>query len=202
MRKCMLLLLLPQGQGSPGWHAQGVGSLPPRDAAQVLRSFMLLPEGEVQLSLLSPAAAQVLRSFMLLPEGEVRELEALAGRVQGADALKAAEDDLLADPPPEFLDALMDTLMAEPVILPKSRAVVDRSTINRCASTAPCMTHHQSRPFVVLGRPSLSPRGFGINPNSTPRSNAGRAHGHAHGGARHPAQEPHRRRPVHHQPVS
>ena len=26
----------------------------------------------------------------------------------------------------------MDTLMEEPVILPKSRAVVDRSTINRC----------------------------------------------------------------------
>ena len=79
------------------------------------------------------AGAQVLRAHMLLPEGEVRELEALAGRVQGADAEKAAEDDALGDPPPEFLDALMDTLMAEPVILPKSRAVVDRSTINRCA---------------------------------------------------------------------
>ncbi len=93
---------------------------------------------------------------MLLPEGEVRELEALAGRVQAADALKSAEDDLLADPPPEFLDALMDTLMAEPVILPKSRAVVDRSTINRCAplgTLKPC--NDQNPLFFEAVRPHM-----------------------------------------------
>jgi hypothetical protein len=35
------------------------------------------------------------------------------------------------DPPDEFVDSLMSTLMEDPVILPKSRAVVDRSTITR-----------------------------------------------------------------------
>ncbi len=55
--------------------------------------------------------AQVLRQYMLLPEGEVRELEALAVRVRAAEAERAAEEELLADPPEEFVDALMDTLM-------------------------------------------------------------------------------------------
>ena len=55
--------------------------------------------------------AQVLRQYMLLPEGEVRELDALAVRVRAAEAERAAEEELLADPPEEFVDALMDTLM-------------------------------------------------------------------------------------------
>jgi ubiquitin conjugation factor E4 B len=99
---------------------------------QVLRAHMLLPEGEACKTRLC-MCRQVLRAHMLLPEGEVRELEALAARVAAADAAKADEEDILGEPPAEFLDALMDTLMDEPVILPKSRAIVDRSTINRCA---------------------------------------------------------------------
>ena len=39
---------------------------------------------------------------------------------------------MLQDPPDEFKDSLMDTLMEDPVILPASKAVLDRSTINRC----------------------------------------------------------------------
>ncbi|CAL8466128.1 g5664 [Coccomyxa elongata] len=76
-------------------------------------------------------AAQVLRQYMLLPEGEVRELEALAVRVRAAEAERAAEEELLAEPPEEFVDALMDTLMEDPVTLPTSRQVIDRSTICR-----------------------------------------------------------------------
>ena len=75
--------------------------------------------------------AQVLRQFMLLPEGEVRELESLATRVVTAEAEKAAEEELLQDPPEEFVDALMDTLMEDPVILPTSKQVIDRTTISR-----------------------------------------------------------------------
>ena len=41
----------------------------------------------------------------------------------------------LQDPPDEFKDSLMDTLMEDPVILPASKAVLDRSTINRCAAS-------------------------------------------------------------------
>lgn len=81
--------------------------------------------------------AQVLRQFMLLPEGEIRELEALAARVAAAVAEKAAEEELLQDPPEEFVDSLMQTLMEDPVTLPTSRAVVDRSTISRRAALSP-----------------------------------------------------------------
>ena len=42
-----------------------------------------------------------------------------------------SEEEILAEPPEEFLDPIMLTLMADPVILPSSRATVDRSTIAR-----------------------------------------------------------------------
>ena len=74
---------------------------------------------------------QVLRQFMLLPEVEIQELDGLARRVHLAMVEKQQEDELLQDPPDEFKDSLMDTLMQDPVILPASRAVLDRSTINR-----------------------------------------------------------------------
>ena len=74
---------------------------------------------------------QVLRQFMLLPEGEIQELDGLARRVHLAMVEKQQEEELLQDPPDEFKDSLMDTLMEDPVILPASRAVLDRSTINR-----------------------------------------------------------------------
>ena len=35
------------------------------------------------------------------------------------------------DPPDEFLDPIMTTLMLDPVILPSSHTVVDRQTIAR-----------------------------------------------------------------------
>ena len=45
---------------------------------------------------------------------------------------KQKEDQLaLIDPPDEFLDPIMSTLMTDPVILPSSKVVVDRSTIAR-----------------------------------------------------------------------
>ena len=42
-----------------------------------------------------------------------------------------SEDDLMADAPEEFLDAIMGTLMRDPVTLPSSGQTVDRSTIAR-----------------------------------------------------------------------
>ena len=41
------------------------------------------------------------------------------------------EDDLLADAPEEFLDPLLGTLMRDPVLLPTSKKVIDRSVIAR-----------------------------------------------------------------------
>ena len=80
---------------------------------------------------------QVLRQFMLLPEVEIQELDGLARRVHLAMVEKQQEEELLQDPPDEFKDSLMDTLMEDPVILPASRAVLDRSTINRWRPASP-----------------------------------------------------------------
>lgn len=73
----------------------------------------------------------MLRQFALLPEGEIRELDGSAQHVHRAVAEREREEELLQDPPDEFKDSLMDTLMEDPVILPASKAVLDRSTINR-----------------------------------------------------------------------
>lgn len=41
------------------------------------------------------------------------------------------DEELFSDAPDEFYDALMSTLMTDPVILPSSKQVVDRATISR-----------------------------------------------------------------------
>ena len=42
-----------------------------------------------------------------------------------------AEDELLDDVPDDFIDPIMGDLMRDPVILPSSGKIVDRSTIAR-----------------------------------------------------------------------
>jgi len=42
-----------------------------------------------------------------------------------------AEEEALADVPEDFLDPIMGELMRDPVILPSSGKIVDRSTIAR-----------------------------------------------------------------------
>jgi len=59
---------------------------------------------------------------------EIEQLRLFVVKVEEAKVTLEAEDDL-GDVPDEFLDPLMCTLMRDPVILPSSRAVVDRSTI-------------------------------------------------------------------------
>lgn len=44
---------------------------------------------------------------------------------------QAAEEELYADAPDEFLDPIMGTLMKDPVILPSSKNIVDRAVIAR-----------------------------------------------------------------------
>jgi len=61
----------------------------------------------------------------------VPAVEAVAARVAGAgDAQKEAED-LAARAPEQFLDPIMSTLMSDPVLLPTSGIICDRSTIAR-----------------------------------------------------------------------
>lgn len=60
--------------------------------------------------------------------GEVREF---ADKVERLDKQQRADQEALSDPPDEFLDPIMSTLMLDPVILPSSKVTVDRTTIAR-----------------------------------------------------------------------
>ena len=60
---------------------------------------------------------------------EVQLLEAFLSKVETRMLQEEEEDEAYGDVPEEFLDPLMYTLMKDPVLLPTSNTVVDRSTI-------------------------------------------------------------------------
>lgn len=51
--------------------------------------------------------------------------------VQALSEKQQEEEDLVAHAPEEFLDPIMGTLMKDPVCLPTSKQIVDRSVIAR-----------------------------------------------------------------------
>lgn len=55
--------------------------------------------------------------------------DVMVANIAAAKAADDEEEEDLGDPPDEFLDPLMADLMKDPVILPSSKAVMDRSTI-------------------------------------------------------------------------
>ena len=59
----------------------------------------------------------------------MRKWDVLVQRVAQSKTEDEAADADLGEIPDEFLDPLMFTLMEDPVILPKSRQIMDRSTI-------------------------------------------------------------------------
>ncbi|GJN94371.1 hypothetical protein Rhopal_007450-T1 [Rhodotorula paludigena] len=61
------------------------------------------------------------------------ELQELAKFVEKVEAVRAAEaeDEALGDMPDEFLDPLTYEIMRDPVLLPSSRTILDRSTIKQ-----------------------------------------------------------------------
>merc|ERR1719244_962165 len=58
-------------------------------------------------------------------------LSDVSEKVARASSLRLADEDLLSDPPDEFVCSLMFVLMTDPVRLPSSKQIVDRSTIAR-----------------------------------------------------------------------
>lgn len=74
----------------------------------------------------------------------VPDLKDFAVRVSKAAKLQHQEDELLAEVPDDFLDPIMSTLMTDPVRLPSSKQIVDRSTIARYILLTPATqySHH------------------------------------------------------------
>lgn len=74
-------------------------------------------------------AGNVLRKFVLKAPEEMARWNQLIEKFAKAKEDDEAADADLGDIPDEFLDPLMFTLMEDPVLLPVSRIVIDRSTI-------------------------------------------------------------------------
>jgi ubiquitin conjugation factor E4 B len=73
-------------------------------------------------------AARTCSKNSLKSPAEIEELMLFVDKAEEAKAAIEAEEDL-GEIPDEFLDPLMFTVMRDPVILPISRTVIDRSTI-------------------------------------------------------------------------
>ncbi|CAD6888083.1 unnamed protein product [Tilletia controversa] len=74
-------------------------------------------------------AAGIASRHMLKSPAEIEVLEGLVGHVEQVKQMEADDDEDLGEIPDEYLDPLMATLMKDPVMLPKSKVIVDRSTI-------------------------------------------------------------------------
>ena len=61
----------------------------------------------------------------------VTDLENVARKVSQAADDQKADEELFFDAPDSYLDAIMSHLMADPVRLPNSQQIVDRSTIGQ-----------------------------------------------------------------------
>ena len=55
----------------------------------------------------------------------------LADRVQTIEQQQKINEEALANAPDDFLDPILSILMKDPVILPSSKVIVDRTTISR-----------------------------------------------------------------------
>lgn len=74
-------------------------------------------------------AAQILLRHAIRPPNEIAQLREMALRVADLATQEAHNEEALGEVPEEFLDALMFTVMTEPVRLETSGQIVDRATI-------------------------------------------------------------------------
>ena len=61
----------------------------------------------------------------------VADMTEFAEKVKHIELKQRLNDEALINPPDDFLDPIMSTLMRDPVILPSSKITIDRTTISR-----------------------------------------------------------------------
>ncbi|SNX83910.1 related to UFD2 - ubiquitin fusion degradation protein [Melanopsichium pennsylvanicum] len=74
-------------------------------------------------------AGWIAERYMLKSPPELEAWMGMIGQVEEKRQMEADEEEDLGEVPDEFLDPLMATVMRDPVLLPTSKIVVDRSTI-------------------------------------------------------------------------
>jgi ubiquitin conjugation factor E4 B len=102
------------------------------------------------------SAVKTCRRLNLLTGESMKCFETLPDAVEQASQNVAADEELLADAPDEFLDEILSTFMKEPVLLPSGH-YVDRSTITQHLLNDPIdpfnrepMTIDDAKPAVEL----------------------------------------------------
>ncbi|KAH7407687.1 ubiquitin elongating factor core-domain-containing protein [Cadophora sp. MPI-SDFR-AT-0126] len=75
------------------------------------------------------AATRIITRFSLRSGEDIAAFEKLKEGFKIARLNDEQEDEDMGEPPEEFMDPLMATLMTDPVMLPVSRTILDRSTI-------------------------------------------------------------------------
>lgn len=76
-------------------------------------------------------AQAIAERYNLLTLEEVEYFQNFIEKLQTQVTADAKEDEMLGEIPDEFLDPIQYTLMSDPVVLPSSKVVLDRSTIQR-----------------------------------------------------------------------
>ncbi|XP_067950362.1 ubiquitin conjugation factor E4 A-like [Watersipora subatra] len=79
---------------------------------------------------LFPQTERVLKKINK-PSDMIQAFNSLGVHIKNAAVQQMEDDELSSSAPEEFLDALLNTMMKDPVILPSSKQRVDRSTIAR-----------------------------------------------------------------------
>ncbi|KAI8982485.1 ubiquitin elongating factor core-domain-containing protein [Mycotypha africana] len=74
-------------------------------------------------------AASILQKHGLKPLDDIHALQSFVGQVELAVQSGVEEEEELGEAPEEFLDPIFFSLMEDPVLLPTSNVIVDRSTI-------------------------------------------------------------------------
>lgn len=74
-------------------------------------------------------ACEIMTRFALKSPEQLQDWTQLADRIETAKEVAEMEEADLGDIPDEYMDPLLATLMEDPVTLPSSKQVVDRSTI-------------------------------------------------------------------------
>ena len=82
-------------------------------------------------------ATRILERFALKSKDELAAWNQLAANVKRAKEIDDQAEEDLGEIPDEFTDPLMSTLMEDPVILPMSKQVIDRSTIRAHLLSSP-----------------------------------------------------------------
>lgn len=133
-------LVGPRCQGLRLRNAHAVGFDPKRLLKRILSMYTNLAEcpefpraiardGRSFRAELFERASRIATRHMLKSPAELEALAALVQRALEARQAEVDEEEDLGEIPEDYLDPVMATLMHDPVILPSSRKVVDRSTI-------------------------------------------------------------------------